>query len=508
MDKVLFVYSYCPVKYWKYSDGYDVASPVNIAGSVADLVSRKTAIIDAFNRSGLSQYANTLYSNLIDYVDEDGINSDLGAVSGEAHPMLNEVVFKNRVQLQTGIPSVGFSTYTIQSTLSFELWFPFAKHFGGQYSLQVGATCTPLGGTPSSLTPANLSFTNDFSVSTQPYIWVFNKTVLLSNVIVEAASVPSALKYSINISRAVVGRDNYEADKWTVPLTIMVSNNAAADSSFTYGKECLDPRFNWNPTNDSQWREENVFSLSNNNNWTTSYLYYAHDGSDGDTAMYIANEPLRSVGELGYLVYAPWKTIRLWGEGCDRVIDYFGFAPSEPNTYVTHSLRGCVNPNTEFIDSLAAVFDGLHIDEYPGGPFRLVSPLSARFIASQIMNREYLNMFYGAWTDKCIQMLSDTWAGPQFGAWEDGIFGVNPETVWITGLSFANELERESLIRNTTCLLSIYQNLFTIIIEAQPSYVGLFTLPQNQARKRAVAIVWRDPYTGEMFVRNIVMLED
>jgi hypothetical protein len=33
-------------------------------------------------------------------------------------------------------------------------------------------------------------------------------------------------------------------------------------------------------------------------------------------------------------------------------------------------------------------------------------------------------------------------------------------------------------------------------------------IPKNPAKQRAVAIVWRDPFTGEMFVRHLKWLGD
>jgi len=68
------------------------------------------------------------------------------------------------------------------------------------------------------------------------------------------------------------------------------------------------------------------------------------------------------------------------------------------------------------------------------------------------------------------------------------------------------ELEREAYFRNSINLLNVRQNLFTIIIEAQVASGG--NIPRNPVRQRAVALVWRDPYTGEMFVRSIKWLRD
>jgi len=71
---------------------------------------------------------------------------------------------------------------------------------------------------------------------------------------------------------------------------------------------------------------------------------------------------------------------------------------------------------------------------------------------------------------------------------------------------FGQETERESVLRSVVGLLNLRQNMFMVIIEAQTASGG--NIPKNPAKQRAVAIVWRDPYTGEMFVRHIKWLGD
>ena len=73
-------------------------------------------------------------------------------------------------------------------------------------------------------------------------------------------------------------------------------------------------------------------------------------------------------------------------------------------------------------------------------------------------------------------------------------------------INITSELQKESIFRNTCGLLNVRQNLFTIIIEAHVASGG--NIPRAPVRQRAVALVWRDPYTGEMFVRSIKWLRD
>ena len=75
-----------------------------------------------------------------------------------------------------------------------------------------------------------------------------------------------------------------------------------------------------------------------------------------------------------------------------------------------------------------------------------------------------------------------------------------------TPLPVSGELQKESFFRNTCGLLNVRQNLFAIIIEAHVASGG--NIPRNPVRQRAVVLVWRDPYTGEMFKRKITWLGD
>ena len=59
-----------------------------------------------------------------------------------------------------------------------------------------------------------------------------------------------------------------------------------------------------------------------------------------------------------------------------------------------------------------------------------------------------------------------------------------------TGLGITDPMVQEGIVRNTSGLLSVQQNLFTI-------FLGVRVLDRSgtmAADQRAVAIVWRDPY--------------
>ncbi len=122
------------------------------------------------------------------------------------------------------------------------------------------------------------------------------------------------------------------------------------------------------------------------------------------------------------------------------------------------------------------------VDEYPGDPaFTNSSLASAQSIASYLTNGVYTNL---SDIGRCVTNLT----------------ALNP--------LFSNELKRESFFRNAAGLLSVRQNVFEVIIEVQLAYGGIYPRYRNLAHQRAVAVVWRDPYTGEFFVRSFLWLED
>ena len=69
-----------------------------------------------------------------------------------------------------------------------------------------------------------------------------------------------------------------------------------------------------------------------------------------------------------------------------------------------------------------------------------------------------------------------------------------------------NELQREAFIRNTAGLFNTRGQVYTVLIEAHVASSG--NIPKKPSRQRAVAVVWRDAWTGEMIVRYLKWLPD
>ncbi|MBU4199024.1 MAG: hypothetical protein KJ919_03755 [Verrucomicrobia bacterium] len=454
-------YSYFPNGYWSGTTSFP---PVNLTGLMAP--ARKTPIINAFTNAGFSAAeAGILYSNLIDYVDANSDTVFNGGV--EPVPMINEIAVTNQVI------DMGGGNFQSQGGVAIEWWHPFVGT-GGAYQIQTSVMFVGIGGF-GGLVPVPAIINDLKPISPTGPALAMIPSIPFSSGLSAGNTVQFRSTISVQVLKGGITVDN---------VSVVLTNNSSTTAD-RIGVEFIDPRFNGDMT---YAKCTNAPSLGATNACTMSW-WTTNQGWDTDSAMYVANTNLRTVGELGYLAYAPWKTVKLYGPNLRKVLDVFAIGTNAADSYVTHARRGLVNPNSLEPEALPAVFADMPVDEYPGGPsIRLSTITLAREIADRVYDSflQYTNTFTN---------LSDFGrALTNFAALGGGAIALD------------NELKRESLFRNACDLMSPRQNLFTIIIDAQVASGG--SIPRNTARQRAVAIVWRDPYTGEFFVRSFQWLED
>ncbi|MDD5679544.1 MAG: hypothetical protein PHW60_16365 [Kiritimatiellae bacterium] len=466
------VYSYALPGYWD-AGRLTNRAPVNLAGDVSALALRGTHIMAAFTNAGFTDIqAGVLFTNLLDYVGGDSIPGGVSNSSPdytrsvEAVPMINEIAFRGEI--------VG---PIVQNTVEFEFWYPFVNFNFACHEHKFYVDYTVEGSGYSTNVKRNLNTYADGDglpdLSSLPcflsYYW-------------STSDPTSGIPYKITINTVQVrDRNNNVLDKILVsndPIFIPLGQNK---KSF----ECIDPRFNWNMKDDKQWSSASTnVSLRMTNNATIAY-WSMYSDCDKDSRMYVyadlGDHAIKSVGELGCLAYDTWKTIKLYGTNdMRRVMDYFAVDTNSAD-FVTNAVwRGRINPNTREAAAMGAVFTDMPMDEYPLQTDPVPAKLSAAEVSAIVVNIQ----------SNVYTNLSDI--GLNFTAFP---------------ASAANdELKREAVFRNTCGLLNLRQNLFTIIIEAHVASGG--NIPRNPVRQRAAAIVWRDPYTGEMFVRSIKWLKD
>lgn len=474
----LFVYSYSRPEQWDWNL-MNLQTPINIGGNLVQLQNQMTAITNALWLAGVTSIvqAGTIYSNLIDYVDEDLIPSNF-EYCVENVPMINEVVVSNLVTVADEDPPTANKIYTVKTDVFIECWYPFAR--GTDVTFGVVSSASFGEQNPTKVMPDPQTFTKAIGPPSADSIFVITNS--MSKTLLPIAPVASIKLISTNYISVILGLD--PVDRLNGPI-VLTNNLAGTDNNGTYFSrssiECLDPRFNANPGDTNQWQQmgaTNDVSLYNTNTWTKSVL---PSSFDGDSAMFVANMQLLSVAELGYLAFEPWRTVKLYGPNRCRVLDVFAIATDQARWFATNQWNhGQINPNTRSLDVMKAWFQDMSVDKYP----RQTAPSPPTLNSSDAQTVAQLIV------DQCGSYTNLSDLGRVL-------------TTFPIGTS---ELEKEAYFRNTCGLFNIHQNVFTILIEAKVASGG--NIPRNPVKQRAVALVWRDPYTGEMFVRSIKWLRD
>lgn len=464
-----FCYSAVLENEWS-SNTLDVAAGglLDISGNAERLRIIKPDIIYAFGKCGLTNVgeAEQAYINLIDYVDIDSyagnewesVPRNLHA-SVEAVPMINEVMIYNSV-------TVDSNHYDFANTLKVELWYPFVSPNPALFTFELQANVNSDG----SASPPPININTNITCapeSFQTIIYTYTNSVPIDPV---NPIIPATFTWNANIAIATVAYADQIVDQLDLPLfcaiTTTINGAIGSLSDSQMSKECIDPRLNWDPNSTNQWGSwSNNSSIGDENLITKQYWI---DNLVTDKKIEVANRPLQSLMELSYLVCStnPWTTIDPPTK--HKIYEYF-------RLQWCPILRGYVNPNTHIADVLAATFY-----KVPLTGTNTASRPQAELIAQAIIDGKVIGY---RTIDEVVQAL------------------------WLsTAISNAfTQAEIIALADNTVELLNPRQNLFTIIIEVHLASGG--NIPRNPVKERAIAIVWRDPFRDNMYVRSLFFLE-
>ena len=472
-----------------------------------NLATLKSAISDLEQPGKVPNLDHFLYA-LYDYADGGYIPYPITGTDAEKFqrfsskpvPMVNEVIVSNSLQL---VLSGAQQELIHRVYVTIETWFPFPDDTTDDPSFSVvmdqpivlnsvaSVPAYPAFSAPAQLEsgpiPAtfNPSENNQYQLTTYTYSWRQN---------VNGPGQPTSLPPSpFIVSVKVVGdiRVNYGGE----PVDMVIGEWGNQDFQLagvkpalplggpvvgvqTRSKAINDPRINWNP---NMFVTPGAPTPGNQNNIIQA------PNPDEFGFMYCRRGPLKSIGELGYLLYdanKPWQTIRLVGE--DPVV---GAKLIDRFTVFTNKLRrGLVNVNTRQTNALAATIWTLPIEKYPGatGNSRLDSPTDALALSDYLITRIA--------SEGAVTNLSDLAARFEANA-VDGYLGT------------ANDkFSRESLMRNSLGLWGTRHQLFTIFVAARTfsdAYVDARnegTTPPGKAEdyvtgeQRAVSVIWRDPF--------------
>jgi len=478
----MFCYSGCLENEW-VQDRLDIDSGglVDISGDAGTLKLKKDEIIQAFDNCGLTNAgeAETAYINLVDYVDNDSYagNEGLGNpmdihTSVEAVPMINEVMFSNTVTI------VGSSNYFLVNNITVELWYPFNFNNTTPFDIELDATIEPKhsGYDEFKFTLPSISMSSTTTCSSASFK-IYTLTFTNNVVLVPPKLPPSELKWEETITKATVKWLGQTVDQLDNSLSCIVTSSLPLGPTYsvsTMDKECIDPRFNWDTDSTNQWSTWSTFNQSIGDiNQTTTNYWPTH--SVTDNVINVANRPLQQLDELSRLIYStqPWMTIDPPTK--HKIYEYFRLG-----AYPV--LRGFVNPNTHIRDVLAATF--YKVQAHTNGV--VTTGDEAEKIAQAIIDGKAIDIDGKVIGYKTIQEVTE----------------VIKTNAVIQSLFNSNPIEIDALIANTVNLLRLRQNIFTIIIEVQVASGGNF--PSNPAKQRAVAIVWRDPFRDNFYVRSLI----
>lgn len=428
-----------------------------------------------------------MFSYLLDYVDTDIEPRRLDGPNGKAVPLLNEVAARESATYRLVAPALQLTV--VPPPMRIETWFPFFKpatesfkvHWDQRTTLMIGTNAVVQ--TNSYESASYSAVTNDFELHQVAALPPRFNVVITTNdasfqLHAEVRNLRVALAADVNV--LVDSATNMVFTFISGPVNIIHSgmNGQVAMSPVTY--QVSDPRLNW---------LTNSWVSSANNT-----IGGANPGQAGKRIHASNSGILYSPLELGHLLmprnptpgpaWVAWDTLQVFKEGGwrDPLLETF---TTDTNTI----RRGLVNANTLDPEILAtALRDMPH--PYVGGP-----PLDLSVLAS------VQDLFQSAHTN-----------GTFFSFLTDAL-----ELDWPAALPALSDPEREAIAAHSTGLMGVRQSLFLVFVSGSAAEEGLGIRGQQtvrtQARKTAVALVWRDPVANaqglhDCFVRYFKWLDD
>ena len=450
----LFVYSYARTGYWDSASS--CVTGALYLGTDADIAGAKSQVVEAFNKCGLSvAQSGWAYTNLMAYFNP--------------YPFVTEICIENFI---TFTPSP--VKYVLNTEVFLELWWPYPSETWDPASNKVNVAVTFLDGNEGRR-PDNYTMTEN-AVTVNPDSPFKYITIKWSKDCGPASPNYNRARIDYQIFSPRSGLPVFNNS-----VVVNLAGSWAGDSPRHGSMEVVDPRFAGDP---AWWR--NRAGLSTNVNQAKgdfranpANAAIVDDWDDWDGIGCSTTNRLLTLGELGFIAYAPWQTINLTNSNHAKVFDVFRL--DQQTNY-----HGLFNPNSSNRDALASAFANMPVDYYAGQPVaagKRLDLVKARLIADNIIAN---------------------------GPYNTNMSDLAKRVMW-TNSAFSSictdKPTREALIRNSFGLFNVRQNVFEILLAAEAAGVdGRFAL--RPVRSRAVAIVWRDPYTGRMFLRSIKYLRD
>lgn len=550
-----------------------IGGPSNGPGSSTRHWSSVAMIRDAFSDAFYNPPTATTISNLVnaldDYVDRDyqsrhriapGYNPY--GPSQEPVPAFNELLLES-VYTCTPNPGAGLTNYTFElnNRIALELWHPYnwdpesqsagvsnSYHLRSRFTLESDNASLPTVSLPIAdpqidfkMAPRNFAVfrTNAATRSFTTTNFQLGRTVKLtlthqqSRLTMDKYAPPSSNPGEIDWLPANSAYDDIELGF----LDTAPTNRLAITNYFL--AECIDPRLNFDVKNTNFWQitvtntTVSPDSLGDINRASLNHIASTNNLCDSDTMMYTANTNLFTAGELGYLCYDRWKTLRLVvhpsqsdARTLHRVLDTFTVdsrlrTPTNP----TPAAVGIVNPNTEYPIVLATAFANMLLDWFPPqfdgdpGTYTITSNKAIE-LATAITNVNTRTRVIDDGNHAPTGVPRFFWNVSDMGDMKEFFYGGVAND--LSGIA-TNEFMREAFLRNSSGLFNTRHTQFTAIVgsgfvqapykfEIPTNYHGDWQYYVNEnafrsAERRAVYVFWMDAWTGKMSIRLLKWLD-
>lgn len=528
-------------------------------GTVSNVQSRSADVLNAFEWAGFVSNITVsasnipayvargwLLTNLLDYIDSDTLpRCDWLIVPSrpqeqpcqEMVPGVNELAVTATYSCTLINTAPTNYSYSLNLVFDVELWRPHLSTVSEDCYVRFGAGSLRI---PACPLPFTGSLRNNLNVDARAIVnsrTPTNMTSLTTGLRItlttncNSATFYPNLSYQVGMGSDITLRRGsptsldildkvWNLTRFTLTNSIvqpLVVGNIVSNTT-TVSMEAIDPRCNGLYSNSVYW-VVGTNTIGATNTATLAYLTNPGEttdyqpGDDIDKATYAFSRDdtnLFTIGELGYLVVAPWRTVRLCkGPGVNQqrvesVVDTFTL--DKPGA----TANGLVNPNTCFTGVLQAVFNEMPMDLYatatPGPGATNLSSAQAATTARSILEYTYL-------------ATNSAFAASSTGGLRRGLLNLselgNVSTIFLnpsvltTNLGADCEFRREAIIRNSVGLLSTRNMRYDAVLCASDEIDGggwnLFPIRISSrmgAEHKAVAMVWRDPWTKETFIRH------
>lgn len=409
-------------------------------------------------------------------------------LGGGAAASGNAQIWFQMVMPTVSPPLIGFGTIPSPSPLTVEARYnngrPYLATGTTNFVFQIPLTRTP----PPSPAPPDINY--PFPNNTSPVLLntiTLTQPIYLTGAGGNADMIPNGLVIS------------------PTPVTLIPGNPAPAARVL----EVTDPRLNHLP---GQWVLQAVPTPAAMNTWNAAAK--AKFQAEG-TNLYCRNKPMETPADLGYISTGnEWETIDIC---TPAAADVMANLIADTNLYATYAsnnvvyTNGTINPNGRSSNVLASAFYDLATHEVPNEPITYAGANPIDGATAQLLAQSILASTVTGTVSTACQAGSD-WV--RCAAMQKG--GALAATL--------NNNQRESLVRNTWGLFSPDNSLFTVVVVAQaikeapasadPIGVWNENADTVTGERRAVALIWRDPFKNgnnlhhEMMIRMFRYLND